>query len=57
MTEKETPKEEKEKYTVADVATASEPRIHDGEKFYTLEEALVLVLNKLDKMQKKIVGE
>lgn len=58
--EKPEVKEEKkpeEKYSVADIATQTEPRIFDGEKTYTMEEALVLALNKLDKMQKKIIGE
>jgi len=47
---------EKEKYSVEDVATATEPRIYDGEKTHTLEEGIVIILNKLDKMEKKIVG-
>ena len=54
MEGKENKKEEK--YSIADVATATEPRITEGEKIYTLEEALVLILNKLDKLEKKIVG-
>lgn len=48
--------EVKETYSLADVATATEPRIYDGEKAYTIEEALVIILNKLDNMEKKIVG-
>ena len=44
------------KYSIADVATQTEPRVFDGEKTYTIEEALVLVLNKVDDMQKKIIG-
>ena len=52
---KETKKSE-EKYSVAEVSTQSEPRVYDGEKTYTIEETLVLVLNTLDKMQKKIIG-
>ncbi len=54
------PKEEKKsegKYSVAEIATQTEPRIYDGEKTYTMEEALVLALNKLDNMEKKIIGE
>ena len=53
------PKEEKNqegKYSVVDVATQTEPRVFDGEKSYTIEEALVLALNKIDIMQKKIIG-
>ena len=56
---KEESKEEKkieEKYSVVDVATQSEPRITDGKDIYTIEQALVLALNKLEEMKKKIVG-
>ena len=53
--QKEEVKEEG-KYSVAEVATQTEPRIFDGKKTYTTEEALVLALNKLDNMEKKIVG-
>ncbi len=59
MTDEPKSKEEKKpegKYSIADVATQTEPRIYDGEKTYTMEEALVLALNKLDNMEKKIVG-
>ncbi len=55
MPGKEENKEE-EKYNIIDVATATEPRISEGEKIYTTAEALVLILNKLDKMEKKIIG-
>ena len=56
----EKPKEEKKpegKYSIAEVATQTEPRIFDGKNTYTMEEALVLALNKLDNMEKKIIGE
>ena len=56
MSEPEEKKAVKDKYSVEDVATQTEPRIYDGEKTYTLEEALVLALNKLDNMEKQIVG-
>lgn len=49
-------KQEEEKYSVAEVTTATEPRIYDGENIYTIEQSLVLVLNKLERMEKKIVG-
>ena len=54
--EPESKEEKKERYIVVEVATQSEPRISDGEKTYTMEEALVLALNKLDNMEKKIIG-
>ncbi len=55
---KDEKKEVKEegKYKVQEVATASEPRISDGEKVYTLEESMVLLLNKLDNIEKNVVG-
>ena len=45
-----------EKYSIQEIATQSEPRIFDGERTYTTEEALVLVLNQLKEMQDKILG-
>jgi len=48
--------EEQERYSVEDVTTATEPRIYDGEKTHTLEEGIVIILNKLDKIEKNIVG-
>lgn len=48
--------EKKDKYGLVEVATETAVRISDGEKAYTIEEALVLALNKLDNMEKKIVG-
>ncbi len=54
--EKPVEKKSVERYSVQEIATQSEPRISDGEKIYTMEEALVLALNKLDNMEKKIVG-
>ena len=56
MADKDKSKKQGEKFSVADIATQSELRIYDGDKTYTIEEALVLLLNKLDNMEKKIVG-
>ncbi len=36
-----------EKYSVQEIATKSEPRIFDGERTYTTEEALELILTKI----------
>lgn len=54
----ESKKEVKEevKYSVENIPTQTTPMISDGKKAYTLEEALVIALNKLDNMEKKIVG-
>ncbi len=54
--EQEKQEESKEKYSVVEATTATEPRIFDGKDAYTIEQALVELLNKVDKMSEKIVG-
>ena len=49
-------KENKGEFRLAEVATETKIVIAQGEKTYSPEEALVLVLNKLDKLEKKLVG-
>lgn len=56
MAEKTEKKDKSVGFVVAEVSTKSEPRIYDGEKAYTVEEAMALILNKLDNIEKKIVG-
>ena len=43
-------------FSVVEVAKTTDKMISDGENVYTVEEALGLILNKLDNMEKKIVG-
>jgi len=50
-------KELKGKYSIVEIATQTEPRISDGKNIYTMQEALVLTLNQIEEMKKKIVGE
>ena len=62
------PKDEEKKskeevrYNVVQVPTQTTPMIEDTteekpeDRYITTEQALVLILNKLDNMQKKIVG-
>ncbi len=47
---------EEPKYSVAEIATATEPKIYDGKDFHTIEQALVTILNKIEDMEKKIIG-
>lgn len=53
---KEEVKEKEVKYSVVEIATATEPKIHDGKDVYTIEQALVMILNKIEDMEKKIIG-
>jgi len=48
--------EKKEKYGVIEVPTATEPMVTDGEKVYTTQEVLVLLLKKVENLEKKLVG-
>ena len=55
-------KEEKSRYSVVEVSTQTAPMIEDAaaekpeNKYLTIEQALVQILNKLDNMEEKIVG-
>ncbi len=55
MAEKEE-KKEVEKFSAGEIATATEQRIIEGENVYTSVQALAMILNKLDNLEKKIVG-
>lgn len=48
--------QQEDKFSLAEVPTQTEPRIYDGKKAYTIQEAMVLILNKLEKIEKNIVG-
>ena len=54
MGEKE--KQSEGEFKLAEVTIDTKVVITDGKNTYTPEEALVLVLNKLDNLQKKLVG-
>lgn len=58
MTEEEKPKVEKKeaklKYSVGEVITQTTPAVLYEENAMTLEETLVMILNKLDKIEKSV---
>lgn len=54
MPEKEN--QNKGEFSLAEVATETKVVISDGKNQYTPEEALVLILNKITKLEKKLVG-
>lgn len=48
---------EKDRFSIGEVATATESRIVEGEKVYTQLEAIALLLNKVSKIEKQIVEQ
>lgn len=52
--EEEKKKKVEKKYTAGNIATETAPTVIKGDKPLTIEEALVEILNKLEKIEKKI---
>lgn len=51
-----TEEKSKEKFGVAEVPIETKLMVTDGEKVYTTEESLILILNKIERLEKKLVG-